>query len=126
MILAAKRVSLTDTWEITYRILNIKYVMIWWFFHIENSQCILYPSSYPVSAHLLYYEACFPFLQRGNISMCHIQMVSIRRNLIKQLGLYYVFNNNMQDHLSNASCQNIIEDKITGILTSTVYNTCLP
>lgn len=58
--------------------------------------------------------------------MCHIQMASIRRNLIKQLGSYYVFNNNMQDHLSNASCQNIIEDKITGILTSTVCNTCLP
>lgn len=32
----------------------------------------------------------------------------------------------MQDHLSNVSCQNIIEDKITGILTSTVCNTCLP
>lgn len=32
----------------------------------------------------------------------------------------------MQSHLSNVSCQNIIEDKITGILTSTVYRTCLP
>lgn len=94
---------------------------------IKNSQCISVLA--PTLSLITFYPIKLTSLSSIDshfISLCHIEMESIRRNRSKQLGSHSVFNNHMQRGLPILSFQNIIEDEIPGMLVSTLFNTRLP